>query len=197
MSIDAEEVVEMDDDPTMADEATATAILRRLGEAQRQAADVESLYEHFEQELAAKLAKLQERKAERLAPLRKSMADAERWLDGWHRAQVGEKNGKPTRLTIHLPTGTLKLSHQPPDVEIESPEHALVWAEETGREEMVVYPEPKPAPMPRVDGRKLRSFCVAAIKALPEEPEPGTVWAPVPGVAVTVKARKFEASPDI
>ena len=208
MTIDAEEVaelqalvdsepVEMDEPPELADEATATKLLRLLGEAQREAADVESLYEHFEQELADKLAKLDERKAERLAPVRKRMADLERWLNGWQLAQVWvDKNGKPQGLTRHLPTGTLKLSHQPPEITVESPEHVLVWAEEK-KPEMVVRPEPAPPPMPRVDGRKLRSFCVAAVKALPEEPEPGTVLMPVPGVAVTVKARKFEASPDI
>lgn len=188
---------DLEDPPEMGDEAAATAILRRLGELQREAADVESLYEHFELELQRRLALLVERRTAQLEPIRDAIVTAERWLDGWHRAQVWyDRHDKPQRLTINLPTGTLKLIHQPPNVDVQAPELALGWAVEH-RAEIVVTPPLPPAPEPRIDGRGLRSFCTAAINALPERPEPNSQWFPVPGVVVTIKPHRQVITPDI
>lgn len=185
----------LDDSPEMGDEAKATALLGVLGEVQRELADVESLYEHYEEELHRKLAKLAERKAERLVPLVNRMAGLERWLDGWHRAQVTyDKRGRPQRLTIHLPTGTLKLSHQPPEVTIDDQAAFMAWAEKEAPD-LIVRPMPS-SPPPRPDKTKVNTLAKFKLAEQNPDNEEGAGYL-LPGVLVVVRDRKFTATPDI
>lgn len=187
----------LDDDPTLADEAKATALLGVYGEVQREIADVRALYAHHRAELERRLAKLEERLSERLEPLEARLAGVAGWLENWHRAQVGEdRKGNPTRLTIHLPTGTLKLRTQQPEVEVFDPPEFMAWAVDNA-DTAITYPSPPPPPAPRPDKRVVNSLVKDALDNLPDPPPPGQVPVAIPGVAVVVRDRKFTAEPDI
>lgn len=186
----------LDDDPELADEAKATALLGVYGELCEERAAVLAVYEAYEMELQRRLEKLAERKADRLAPIDARMERLELWLENWHRAHLGvDRKGNATRVTFNLPTGTLKLRKQGPEIKVESAEHAMAWAREHA-EGLVVEPPPKPQ-APRLDGNLVRSFCIDALDNLPETPEPGSTWQPIPGVVVVVRDRKFTIEPDI
>jgi hypothetical protein len=180
--------LDADDEPSegLVDQTVANAILRRVGMLERRLELREEVYE-------AERQRLEQYIEHQRATLGEAIERDRHWLAGWHNAQLGPHGRGPK--TIELPAGRLKAANQQPEYVIEDVGAFLAWAEEHAPE-LVRRPEPK-FPPPAPDKVAIKKRVAPALKER-KDWRPGDVvrFEDVPGVAVTMRGPKFEATPD-